>query len=219
VFVDEDSTRYRLPIAAPDLKASGPLGNARTDREVCTERDLFNCGGLFYELPARNAGGFSKIRPITAHQRKLYDYCSWRGLMVISGIESAEVDNRHIIRSEDGEVAVWVGTIDDLWRFGKPRGTGGPWKQTAVQRDQPSDAYLFHGFDRRSLTLEHDANTVVRMRVEIDIDGTGNWQAYETFDVPAQESLAHTFPSAMQAYWLRVIADRDCVATAQLVYQ
>lgn len=219
VFVDEDGTRYRLPIAAADLRASGPLGDARTDREVCTERDLFNCGGLFYELPARNAGGFSKLRPITAHQRKLYDYCSWRGLMVISGIESTERDNRHIIRSEDGEVAVWVGTIDDLWRFGKPRGTGGPWQQTAVQRDQPSDAYLFHGFDRRSLTLEHEANSVVRMRIEIDIDGTGNWQVYETFDVPAQESLAHTFPSAMQAYWLRVIADRDCVATAQLVYE
>src|SRR5690606_19164427 len=109
----------------------------RTDREVCTERDLFNCGGLFYELPARNAGGFSKIRPITAHQRKLHDYCSWRGLMIISGIETAAVDNRHLIRSDDGQVAVWVGTIDDLWRFGKPRGTGGPWKHTPVKSHQP----------------------------------------------------------------------------------
>ncbi len=218
VFVDEDGTRYRLPIAADALRARGPLGDARIDREVCTERDLFNCGGLFYELPARNAGGFSKIRPITAHKRSVFDYCSWRGLMVITGIESAEVDNRHIIRSEDGEVAVWVGTIDDLWRFGKPRGSGGPWKNTAVKQHQPSDAYLFHGFDRCSLTLEHDAGVPVQIRVEVDIDGTGNWQPYQTFHVPAQESLSHTFPAALQAYWLRVVADRDCTATAQLVY-
>jgi len=219
VFVDEDGTRYRLPVAAEGLKDRGPLGDARTDREVCTERDLFNCGGLFYELPARNAGGFSKIRPITAHQRQLFDYCSWRGLMVISGIESGEVDNRHLIRSEDGKVAVWVGTIDDLWRFGKPRGTGGPWKQTKVTQDQPSDPYLFHGFDRRTLTVEHDADVPVQIRVEVDIDGTGDWQPYQTFDIPAQESLVHTFPSSMQAYWLRVTADRDCTATAQLVYE
>lgn len=219
VFIDEDGTRYRLPVAAKGLQDSGPLGAPRTDREVCTERDLFNCGGLFYELPARNAGGFPKIRPITAHGRKLFDYCSWRGLMVISGIDNAEIENRHIIRSEDGKVAVWVGTIDDLWRFGKPRGAGGPWKQTAVQQDQPSDAYLLHGFDRRTLTLEHDADETLSIRVEIDIEGTGNWQSYKTFAVPARESLSYTFPDALQAYWLRVVSDRDCIATAQLVYE
>jgi hypothetical protein len=139
LFLDEDGTRYRLPVGDRALAQRGPLGDARIDREVCTERDLFNCGGLFYELPARNAGGFAKIRPVSTHNRKVFDYCSWRGLMVMTGITSDEVDNRHIIRSEDGEVAVWVGTIDDLWRFGKPTGTGGPWQQTEVTANTRRD--------------------------------------------------------------------------------
>ena len=40
--------------------------------EVATERDLFNFGGTFYELPARNAQGFAKIRPIATHNLKIY---------------------------------------------------------------------------------------------------------------------------------------------------
>ena len=36
-----------------------------------TERDLFNCHGTFFELPAVNAGGFAKIRPISTHNSKL----------------------------------------------------------------------------------------------------------------------------------------------------
>ena len=101
LFHDEDGTRYRLPVAATGLREHGPLGSVRIDREVCTERDLFNCGGLFYELPARNAGGFSKIRPITAHGRRVFDYCSWRGLMVVTGIDSAADDHHHLIRADD----------------------------------------------------------------------------------------------------------------------
>jgi len=61
----------------------------RIDREVVTERDLFNCHGTFYELPAENAGGFAKVRPISTHNRKIADYCSYRGLLVMTGISAA----------------------------------------------------------------------------------------------------------------------------------
>ena len=61
--------------------APGALGPERVDREVCTERDLFNCHGTFYELPAENAGGFAKVRPVTTHNRRVHDYCSYRGLL------------------------------------------------------------------------------------------------------------------------------------------
>ena len=35
--------------------------------------------------------------------------------------------------SEDEELAVWAGVIDDLWKLGKPVGKGGPWANTAVE--------------------------------------------------------------------------------------
>ena len=46
----------------------------RVCREVSTERDLFNCAGTLYELPAENADGFAKIRPIASHHFRIHDY-------------------------------------------------------------------------------------------------------------------------------------------------
>ena len=90
---------------------------------MSTERYLFNCHGTFYELPTENAGGFAKIRPISSHKRLIADFASYRGLFVITGIETG-TKSPHIIRSDDGKVAVWAGAIDDLWKLGKPTGTG-----------------------------------------------------------------------------------------------
>ena len=65
----------RQPAPATDLQEgfSPDFKTERIDREVCTERDLFNCHGTFYELPAENAGGFAKVRPVTTHNRRVHD--------------------------------------------------------------------------------------------------------------------------------------------------
>lgn len=219
IFTDEDGSKYRLPYGSRELQKNGPLGDPRTDREVATERDLVNCGGLFYELPARNAGGLAKIRPITAHNRRIHDYCSWRGLMVISGIDFATAENRHILRSEDGLAALWVGAIDDLWKFGAPQGTGGPWKETAVEADKPSEPYLMNGFEEKSLTVSHNHDQPVEIRVEIDIDASGRFVPYQTLKVPAGQTISYDFPKGFQAYWVRTVAGTNCQATAQLEYK
>jgi len=126
IYRDERGKRWRLPksnLLYADLSAKGTV---RLGREVCTERDLLNCHGTFYELPAENAGGISKVRPIATHQLKIQDFCSYRGLLVMTGIQGG-AGNSHIFRSNDGQANVWVGVVDDLWRLGKPRGQGGPW--------------------------------------------------------------------------------------------
>jgi hypothetical protein len=77
------------------------------------------------------------MRPIATSDTAVHDYCSYRGLLVLSGISpEAAKDDRHIIRSDDGKAAVWVGTADDLWQLGKPRGFGGPWKSSNVTAGQ-----------------------------------------------------------------------------------
>ncbi|MBI5395547.1 MAG: hypothetical protein HZA91_09655 [Verrucomicrobia bacterium] len=219
LIVDDAKRRWRLPRGATAFDTQGALP-LRVDREVCTERDLFHAHGTFYELPADNAGGFAKIRPITTHNRRITDYCSYRGLLVISGIAAgAPANNRHLIRSDDGQCALWVGAVDDLWSLGKAVGHGGPWHNTAVQKDNPSDPYLLMGYDRKNLTLSHDAAEPVQVRVQVDITGSGDWVTYRAFDVKPGEPLRHEFPEGYQAYWLRVVASRDCRATATLVYE
>jgi hypothetical protein len=202
LYVDESGNRWRLP--------KGELSDSRICREVCTERDLFNAGGTFYELPANNAGGFAKVRPVCTHNGPIKDYCSYRGMLVMSGIEGK-------VRSDDGKVSLWCGAVDDLWQFGKPRGVGGPWKDTAVKAGEPSDPYLMTGYDKKSLTLT--ADKAVKVRVEVDLTGTGLWRAWQTLAVAPGKATEHRFPAAFSAYWVRVAADCDCTASAIFRYE
>jgi hypothetical protein len=219
LVVDDRQRRWRLPKGASAFDEPTARGLMRIDREVATERDLLSCHGTFYELPAENADGFAKLRPISSHNFHIMDYCSYRGLLILTGVATNGTGNPHIVRSDDGNAAVWAGALDDLWKLGKPSGQGGPWKNTSVVVGKPSDPYLFWGYDRRSLTLTNEGNEPAAFRVEVDLNGEALWVPYKTFAVPAGQSVKHDFPAALQARWLRVTSDRDVVATAWLIYE
>jgi len=218
VFTDDDGKRWRFPKSTDAYDTGGLFGKYRLAREVATERDMFHAYGTFYELPANNAGGFSKVRPITTHNRMIQDFCSYRGLLVLTGTGlSSSAHNPHLIRSDDGKTALWAGAVDDLWKFGKPRGNGGPWKDTAVEPGKVSDPYLMTGYDKKSLALSADADTEIT--VELDISGDGNWVVHKTFPLKAGKAITHNFPDALSAYWIRFTAGSAATATAQLDYK
>ncbi len=217
LYTDETGKRWRLPKGDAAFDRTGILGDARLSREVCTERNLLNAGGTFYELPAGNAGGFIKIRPITTHNRRIHDFASYRGLLVMSGLTD-EAKGEHIIRSDDGKCALWVGGVDDLWSFGKPRGHGGPWRETDVKANTPSDAYLATGYDHKRLTLSHTSKEPVTFKVEADMTGTGKWAEVASLKASPEQKLEYKFPDAFGAYWLRIVADKDTRATATFDY-
>ena len=217
LFVDDDGTRWRLPKGDAAMDAH-PLGDYRVVREVATERDLFNAHGTFYELPAKNAGGFAKVRPVATHNRWIHDYASFRGLFVISGVATDTLgDNEHVLRSDDGKTALWAGAVDDVWKLGKPRGHGGPWKDTKVEAGEVSDPYLVTGYDEKTLVLSSDA--AVGITLEIDLTGDGNWQPYRTFDLEAGKETTHRFPDEFAAYWLRFRSAGAATLSAQLSYR
>jgi len=209
---------YAKPRA--DVAPEADLTIARVCREVATERDVLNCQGTFYELPARNAGGLAKLRPIATHSLALHDFVSYRGMLVLTGLDETALKSpsEHIVVSEDGRCAVWCGVVDDLWQLGKPHGEGGPWKDAAVKAGEPSDPYLMTGYDRKSLRLSHAGPGTVKITVEVDVDGTGLWLPHQMFAVPAGETVRHTFAEGFSAYWVRFVADRDASATAWLSY-
>jgi len=220
IYVDDAGRRFRIPRTDPAYDAPGPLGWERFDREVVTERDLFHCHGTFFELPGDNAGGFSRIRPVSTHRMRVFDYCSYRGLLVCSGVNLAAAgDNPHIIRSEDGMTGLWVGALDDLWQLGKPVGYGGPWKDTAVEANQPSDPYLMTGYDRKTLTLWQGSTKPRAVSVEIDVTGTGVWHRCRSFEVDPASAVNYEFPRSFHAYWIRFIAADAATVTAQLRYE
>ena len=117
-----------------------------------------------------------------------------------------------------GCAAIWLGAADDLWKLGKPRGLGGPWKHSAVRAKEASDSYLMTGFDRKSMELRNEGSETVTITVEADITGEGCWAAVKGFDLAPGESVRHEFPDWFQACWVRLISSVDTVATAQFAY-
>ena len=221
VIFEESGVRWRLP-RSPSAAHDGLLARSalRKAREVCTERDLLQAHGTFYELPALNAKGAIRMRPIATSDAAVHDYCSYRGLLVLSGVSpEAAKDDRHVIRSDDGQAAVWVGAADDLWKLGKPRGFGGPWKQTAVEAGKPSDPYLMTGYDKKRITLENHGEQPVRITVELDAAGDGRFAVYKDFTVAPGESLEHRLPDWLNAYWLRTVSAQAGKVSAQLTYE
>jgi len=219
LFKDDDFNRvYEVAVFEdqPEVEGQEPsaLHHPRVCREVATERDLFNFGGTFYELPARNAQGFAKIRPVATHNLNIHDYASHFGLLFLTGL-NGEAGER-MIKSEGGKTAIWTGVIDDLWQLGKPRGTGGVWKDSKVHAGVPSLPYLMTGYDRKAVLLSSERDA--EFTIEIDIDGTGLWVPYETFAIQAGKSLEHQFPAGFSAYWVRATSSATTTATVIFRY-
>ena len=86
-----------------------------------------------------------------------------------------------------------------------------------VKAGEPSDAYLMHGFDRKSLTLAADAAATVTM--EVDVTGWGTWVKSGSYAVAPTAGVTVRLPRALSGYWVRFTSDRDATVTAQLTYE
>ena len=219
LVIDNSGRRWRLPLGNEKYTDLTNDAELRICREVATERDLFSCHGTFYELPAENADGYAKIRPIASHNMKINDYASYRGLFVISGIDTAKArGNSYIFTSGDKKASIWAGAIDDLWKLGKPAGRGGPWVNTLVNAGVYSDPYLFGFYDKKALRLSHTGNTRVNFTVEVDPTGDGEWVTYKVFTVKPGTTMRHEFPKSSSERWIRFSVDKKVNATAWLNY-
>lgn len=213
-----DGRTYRLPKSHAGYDDAWPEGWPRGIREVVTERSLLNAHGTFYVLPRDISGGVPALKPVCTHGKRITDFCSWRGLLVLAGCRADAQPGEHVVTSKDGEAVLWVGDVDDLWQFGKPRGTGGPWHETAVRRGQPSDPYLMTGYDRKRLALSHDAAHPVTVTIEVDPLRDGTWATYARLTIPPGERHTHEFSAGYAAHWVRLTTDTDCRATATFQY-
>ncbi len=214
LVVDDAGRRWRLPVAAVTPFAR------RLCREVCTERDLMNVGGTFFELPAENAGGYAKMRPVCSHALGFTDYCTWRGLFVMAGADPAlaSLPFGRTVKTPDGAGAVWLGVADDLWKLGKCVGRGAVWRDTAVRSGVPSDPMLMTGYDRKLFTFAQRGAAHTALTLELDLSGEGNWRAYRVSRLADGETVADDL-TGTRAYWWRVRSDAACTATAEVDYR
>jgi hypothetical protein len=219
VFTKADGkwTTYRLPKASHCFDHKWQTEWPRI-RETEHERLLMDHHGMFYELsPWAYGGRVWGVRPISTHLWVLGDFCSWRGMLVM-GADNASPSHGQSPTTAEPQSGLWFGKTDDLWRFGKPRGWGGPWWEEKVRAGEPSDPYLMTGFEHKCVHVSHDAGREVAFHVEVDFQGHGAFHRYTTLTAPAAGYAQHTFPTGFSAHWVRLVADADCVATAQFHY-
>lgn len=217
---DEGHLRvYEVAVFAEKPEVEEPpkfkFSTSRVCREVATERDLLNIHGTFYELPAKNAQGLAKVRPVATHNLDIHDFCSHNGLLFLSGI-SPDAESSRIFKSPDGKAMVWAGVVDDLWKLGKPSGIGGPWKDSTVKANAYSDPYLMTGFDQKEVKISANSETTINLQV--DIDGTGIWVDYKAFNVKPGQIVTHKFQDGFSAYWVRVQSSNPSRVSVEFLY-
>ncbi|MCB9952803.1 MAG: hypothetical protein H6824_17655 [Planctomycetaceae bacterium] len=223
VIIKHGSRTLRLPKGNAAFDKPFPGGWPRAVREVESERELANIHGTFYELPLVTNGAppaWNLVRPVASHSKQITDFCSWNGLLVLSGVRSDAANDNHIFADAKQETALWFGGVDDLWKLGKPVGNGGPWLDTKVKAGIPSDPYLMTGYDQKTVHMSHQSDETVTFTLQLDITGTGVWVDYfQTFDVPPGETVTHRFLEGYSANWIRAVTSADTTATVQLEYR
>jgi hypothetical protein len=222
IMVDEASVMvkggngvvYRLPKGDKNFDNQKDI---RSIREVVQERLLANLHGTFYEIP--RGPEISRIKPVATHNFHIQDFETWRGLIVLSGVSKDAQPDGHIFKSADNSAGLWFGELDDLWKLGKPVGVGGPWKNSEILANSPSDPYLMTGYDKKSVEFSHDSPGTVKFFVEVDYFGKGEFFPSRTFEIPAGRTVRYEFPEGFSAHWIRLIASKECKATAIFTYQ
>ncbi|MEP1489841.1 MAG: hypothetical protein ABJK28_15585 [Algibacter sp.] len=215
--------KYQLRLPKGNAKYSNQFSakTTRVTRELESERELANISGTFYELPLYKVGKeplYKMMRPVATHNKQITEFNTWNGLLVLSGVKLEAEASEHVYKSEDGNVALWFGGIDDLWSLGKPVGQGGPWKNSQVKANQLSDMYLMTGYDDKTLELESDVDTEFELYIHVNhyLDTP---VLFKTFKVKAGEKLTYKFPKGFSAHWAQIKTTNNCKATAWFVYK
>ena len=221
VILHAKEYQLRLPKGHANYSKQFSAKTTRVTREVESERELANICGTFYELPLYKVGKeplYKMMRPVTTHNKQITEFNTWNGLLVLSGVRVDAEESEHVYKSDDGNVALWFGGIDDLWSLGKPVGEGGPWKNTQVKANQLSDMYLMTGYDEKTVVLESDVDTQFQLYIHVN-HYSSNPVLFKTFQLKAGQKITYKFPKGFSAHWAQLKANNDCIATAWFVYK
>lgn len=213
VIVTDKTGAFRLPKTSTKYDNPFENGQPRGVRELESERFMLNAHGTLYEVGRES--GFAAIRPVTTHKKQLMDFCTWRGLLVLSGTKTGAKNDGHYFGSNDTN-GLWFGAIDDLWKLGKPVGEGGVWKNSLVKANEPSLPYLMTGYDKKKVSITADKNVTIALEVDVDLTG---FHTFKTFQVLAGKTVDYIFPAGYNSHWIRAVADKNCKASVLFNYQ
>ena len=84
-------------------------------REITAGRWTMDVHGMFFDFPPTfSRSNSAGIRPIASHSKRIADYCSWNGLLVLTGVRKDAPASEHVFTNSTAEIGLWFGGIDDL---------------------------------------------------------------------------------------------------------
>jgi hypothetical protein len=210
-------TMYRLPKSS--YTADGVHGSNTEWPRICDVGDgprlMFLHNGL-YELPVDFRDGHSGgLRHIASTLVTVTDMAKWNDKLVFSQQATSVHGIPFTVPGQPHSNMKFL-QRGDLPSWGPAEARGGVWVEDAVKADTPSDAILIGGYRQRCLHLVNHSDTAVTFTIEADHAGNGRWKELITRKFPAKGYSPVILPSDLEAPWLRVKTDHDCVATAFL---
>ena len=112
VVLNSKGRTYRLPKGHAAYNRPFESGWPRSSREVESERHLANIHGTFYEVPLVTNGAppaWNLMRPVSSHRKRITDFCTWNGLLVLSGIKLDASNDGHIFQNPELGTGLWFG--------------------------------------------------------------------------------------------------------------
>lgn len=217
VYAEGKWTTYRLPKGSMNFENSSAAKNVRI-KEVETEGYLMDHFGIFYDLcPVAWEGKVFGIRPVSAHLKKIQDFCSYRGMLVLSG-DQMSATGENSCKVSDPQTNLLFMKTDDIWGFGKPTGFGSCWLKQSVADSEASAPYLMTGFDKKMLQIRNDGDEAAVVQLQVDFTGLQEWQTYQTFTIPARENVVYPFDYGFSCHWVRLKAVQGGLLTSVFMY-
>ena len=173
-------------------------------REVKPDLTLMHMHGLFYKFPKSfsetNYGG---IEPICTYIKMPVDYAWFNDHLVVAKDDASKFDNAFVGQSQSN---LWIGDPEQLETWGPKSGFGGVWLDDIFDAGEISEPFLVAGFKHVNLHLRHKGGFPCAVDVQIDQDGTGNWETFKTIKTDSQTGYASFVTTNLNAQWVRLVA-------------
>jgi hypothetical protein len=196
-------------------------------REIGETDLLATMHGTFWRFPATFSRGHSAgIAPRSNYLKVIGDFCRWNDRIVLGCDDSAKSEflNTRPFKARHGSAKqsnsnLWFIEPERLDQLGPAIGRGSVWLRDDVPANTTSDSYLFSGYDYRQLHLSHQSEHAVIFDLEVDRDGTDQWQPLGSITVPAGGAVSRVFDDEAGA-WIRLTCRQDAMGvTANFQYR
>lgn len=213
--------KYRIPMSADHYKHTYQQEWMRL-RAVETERFVLDLHGGFYQLSTVLAGSddatssYPRLEPLARHARTIPDFCFWNGHLVVAGNQASPQSGNLYPDAGQPQSGLLLTTLDDVWSWGKPAGTGYWYRSASVSAGTVSQPMLMRGYKDKEVHLVNATGSDVAVDVLVRMTDLSADYTYTMVTVPANGHAGVILPGGD---WVKVKPQTTCTnLTAWVVY-